>query len=141
MDKQFSFQDKKIFYSVSGSGNPVMLIHGFGEDGTVWKNQVQHLENNYCVIVPDLPGSGKSELVDDMSMEGMAACLKGLIDQEISDNASLKNGISIIGHSMGGYITLALAEKYKELVNGFGLFHSSAFADSDEKKRGTPQRH
>ncbi len=44
------------------------------------------------------------------------------------------SGVILIGHSMGGYITLAFAEKYPELVKAFGLFHSTAFADSEEKK-------
>ena len=40
----------------------------------------------------------------------------------------------MIGHSMGGYITLAFAEKYPGSLKAFGLFHSSAFADNEEKK-------
>ena len=42
--------------------------------------------------------------------------------------------LQLIGHSMGGYITLAFAEKYPELLNAFGLFHSTAYADDDAKK-------
>ena len=41
----------------------------------------------------------------------------------------------MFGHSMGGYITLAFAEKYSELLKGFGLINSTAFADSDERKQ------
>jgi pimeloyl-ACP methyl ester carboxylesterase len=91
------------------------------------------------LIIPDLPGSGRSELIDDMSIEGMAECVKDLI---VHETASLffKSGephsVIVIGHSMGGYIALALAEKHPEFLNGFGLFHSSAYADSEERKEG-----
>ncbi len=124
----FIYQQSKIFYQVTGSGKPVMLIHGFGEDGSVWQNQVAALQKQYTLIIPDLPGSGKSELVADMSIEGMAECIKAIADEEKI------NTLTILGHSMGGYITLALAEKYPQLLNAFGLVHSSAYADSDEKK-------
>ena len=93
-------------------------------------------------IVPDLPGSGKSEMIDNMSMEGMAEVLKIILDKEISElsessqTPSFGGGlgeVSLIGHSMGGYITLAFAEKYEGLLHSFGLFHSTAFADTEEK--------
>ncbi len=69
-----------------------------------------------------------------MSMEGLAEVIKTIIDAE--SKVPLAGGFRgvCIGHSMGGYITLALVEKYPELVSAFGLFHSSAFADSEEKK-------
>ena len=72
MEKQIEIASKKIFYTLSGKGKPVMLVHGFGETGEVWKNQVAFLKDSFQLIVPDLPGSGQSEMIDDMSMEGMA---------------------------------------------------------------------
>ena len=128
MEKTISYQDKKIFYRSVGSGDPVMLVHGFGEDGNVWDKQVEYLERNYHLIVPDLPGSGRSEIIDNMSMEEMAEVLHVIIHEENIDKCI------VIGHSMGGYITLALVESYWNHVSAFGLFHSSAFADSEEKK-------
>jgi pimeloyl-ACP methyl ester carboxylesterase len=128
MNKEFQYQDKKIFYRIIGSGKPVMLVHGFGEDGQVWRNQVEALKDKFQLITPDLPGSGQSEMIDDMSMEGMAEVLHTIIHEEDIDNCT------VIGHSMGGYITLALAEKYWNHLNAFGLFHSSSFADNEEKK-------
>src|SRR6185369_952289 len=128
MEKTILYQNKKIFYRNIGSGDPVMLVHGFGEDGNVWDKQVEHLKNKYHLIVPDLPGSGRSEMIDDMSMDGMAEVLHTIIHEENIDKCT------VIGHSMGGYITLALVENYWNHVNAFGLFHSSAFADTDEKK-------
>ena len=134
MNKELLYQNKKIFYRVTGSGYPVLLVHGFGEDGEIWNNQVEFLKERFQLIVPDLPGSGHSEMIDDMSMDGMAEVIKCIIDAEIFENPPLGGGGAFIGHSMGGYITLAFVEKYPEYLTGFGLFHSTAYADSDEKK-------
>jgi pimeloyl-ACP methyl ester carboxylesterase len=128
MEKIISFQHKEIFYRVIGTGKPVVLVHGFGEDGEIWHNQVKFLREKFKLIIPDLPGSGHSAMIDDMSMEGMAEVILAIMNAE--DCISCP----VIGHSMGGYITLALAEKHPESLSAFGLFHSSAFADSDEKK-------
>jgi pimeloyl-ACP methyl ester carboxylesterase len=128
METTIQIAGKNIFYRVYGNGKPVMLVHGFGETGDVWKNQVAFLKDSFQLIVPDLPGSGQSEMIEDMSMEGMAEILKQIINNE-------KIGkLSMIGHSMGGYITLAFAKKYADHLNAFGLFHSTAYADSEEKK-------
>ncbi|HET6996610.1 MAG TPA: alpha/beta hydrolase [Chitinophagaceae bacterium] len=132
MEKEITIAGKKIFYRLYGQGKPVMLVHGFGEMGDVWQNQVDALQDRFKLIVPDLPGSGRSEMIADMSMEGMAEIIKALIDKEASGSRS--ENISVIGHSMGGYVTLAFAEKYETMINSFGLFHSSAFPDSEEKK-------
>ncbi len=128
MNKQFLYQNKKIFYRITGTGKPVILIHGFGEEAGVWNNQVEFLRNKFQLIIPDLPGSGQSEMIDDMSMEGMAEVIYSIFYEENIESCP------VIGHSMGGYITLAFAEKYPEYVSAFGLFHSSSFADSEEKK-------
>ena len=128
MEKTFLYQDKNIFYRSIGSGKSVMLVHGFGEDGNVWSNQIESLKDEYHLLVPDIPGSGRSEMISDMSMEGMAEVLHSIIHEENIDQCT------VIGHSMGGYITLALVESYWNHVNAFSLFHSSAFADSEEKK-------
>jgi len=142
MNKQIEIAGKKIFYRIYGKGKPVMLVHGFGETGDVWKNQITYLKNDFQLIIPDLPGSGESDLVDDMSMEGMAEVIKIIFAAEVkhlplsgsSQIPPLGGGGAVIGHSMGGYITLALASKYPGYLSAFGLFHSSAFADNDEKK-------
>lgn len=128
MNKELLYQNKKIFYRVTGSGNPVVLIHGFGEDGNIWDNQVEYLKDKFKLIVPDLPGSGRSEMTDDMSVEGMAEVIHSIIHKENID------ACPVIGHSMGGYITLALVETCWNHVSAFGLFHSSAYADNEEKK-------
>ena len=127
-EKYIHFNASRIYYRVSGNGFPVILIHGFGEDGNVWEQQISCLKDHFQLIIPDLPGSGKSEMTGDMSIEGMADVIAQIISTE-----KIKK-LAVIGHSMGGYISLALAEKTPELLSCFGLFHSSAFADSEEKK-------
>lgn len=129
-EKHITYQSSKIFYCVTGKGKPVVLIHGFGEDGDIWQNQVEFLQDHFTLIIPHLPGSGKSELIKDMSMEGMAEVIKAILSEEEITICS------IAGHSMGGYITLAFAEKYPDLLSSFALVHSSAFADNEEKKHG-----
>jgi len=137
-EKEITLKQKKILYRTIGEGPVVVLLHGVPFDGSLWSNQFAAFPE-YKLIIPDLPGSGRSERIDDMSMEGMAECVKDII---VHETASLffKSGephsVILIGHSMGGYIALALAEKHPELLNGLGLFHSSAYADSEERKEG-----
>lgn len=116
-----------FYYRSYGEGPCVVLVHGFGEDGRIWEPMAAQLTG--CrILVPDLPGSGRSEMTADMSMEGMAQSLHGMLQQENVSSCIL------IGHSMGGYISLAFLERYPQMVTGTGLFHSSTFADSEEKK-------
>ncbi|MEP6950191.1 MAG: alpha/beta hydrolase [Ginsengibacter sp.] len=136
--KQVAFQNKKIWYRTEGSGKPVILLHGFAEDSNIWNYQLQTLSKKCYVIVPDLPGSGKSALQDGAtSIEDYAELVKAIVDVEIINNnkdTGVQKLFTLIGHSMGGYITLAFAEKYPELLSGFGLFHSTAYADNEAKK-------
>ena len=152
MIKTITYQSSKISYRVFGEGATVVLLHGFGEDGEIWKSQVAHLKDHFRLIVPDLPGSGKSEVISSESAVGSGQSAVGSeqlavgswrLAVSIEDYAEVVkaillkeqvNSCTMIGHSMGGYITLALAEKYPQLLNAFGLFHSSAFPDSEEKK-------
>lgn len=124
LEKEIDYKGKRLFYRTAGSGPAVVLLHGFGEDGTIWRNQFD-LFPAHQLIVPDLPGSGRSEAIEDMSMEGMAEAMAALV----------KGRFTLIGHSMGGYITLAFTQKYPERLSAFGLFHSTAFADSEERKQ------
>lgn len=128
-EKKIVFLKKNIYYSTVGKGLPVLLLHGFGEDGCVWDAQVDHLKSKFYVIIPDLPGSGRSELLtgEKRSMDDYAACIYAILQQEKISKCVM------IGHSMGGYITLAFAEKYPGMLKAFGLFHSSAYADDTEK--------
>jgi pimeloyl-ACP methyl ester carboxylesterase len=106
----------------------LLLLHGFSENSHVWDEQRPYLSEQFHVIVPDLPGSGETPLTSSLSIESMAEFVYAILKAEgIS-------AVTVIGHSMGGYVALALAEKYPALVQGVGLFHSTAAPDSEEKK-------
>lgn len=131
MLRSFTYRSSTIAYSITGKGKVIVLLHGFGEDSHVWDEQVAFLQQHYTVITPDLPGSGLSSMLmeENISIEDYAGCVKTILeDAQVSS-------CTMLGHSMGGYITLAFAEKYGALLNGFGFVHSTAFADSEEKKK------
>ncbi len=137
--KTFTYQSSSIFYRTGGKGKPVVLIHGFAEDGDVWRNQIELLQQHCHLIIPDLPGSGQSAMINDMSIEGMCETIKALLDFELGSPLlpsmlHKEAKVVLVGHSMGGYISLAFAEKYPQLLSSIALVHSSAFADSEEKK-------
>lgn len=126
------FQNKKLFYRLEGKGKPVILLHGFAEDGNIWNKQIDPLKEEFLLIIPDLPGSGESEmLTGKCTVKTYAEAIKKIADEVILHEKG--ENFCMIGHSMGGYIALAFAEKYPQLLKSFGLFHSSAFADSQEK--------
>ena len=117
------------FYQKIGQGKPVFLVHGFGEDAAIFKHQIVDLQNSFELIIPDLPGSGSSQLCDEeMSMELLADFVFEIAEQENFQK------IILLGHSMGGYLTMAFAEKYEHKLLAFGLLHSSAYADDAAKK-------
>jgi pimeloyl-ACP methyl ester carboxylesterase len=116
-------------YNDTSHGFPLILIHGFCESRELWKYSEKDLAMHFRVIVPDLPGFGESRLEEsEVSMEYFAEQIKLLLD-----SLSIEKCI-MIGHSLGGYVTLAFAEKHESYLSGMGLFHSTAFADSEEKK-------
>lgn len=132
--KLLTYNGSRIYYETEGEGLPVILIHGFGEDGTVWYYQRAFLKDHFRLIIPDLPGSGKSELLSipgdhsSFIIDIYAACIKQILNQESIQKCTM------LGHSMGGYIALAFAQHNPERLNGLGLVHSTAFADSEDKK-------
>ncbi len=127
--KSIVYMGATISYKTTGTGIPVVLLHGFGEDCNIWQQQVAHLKNNYQLIIPDIPGSGRSTIIqkENTGLEDYAGCVKNILDKENIAKAVL------IGHSMGGYTALAFAEKYASSLIALGLFHSSAYADDCAK--------
>ena len=128
MEKSIVHDHQPVFYNSSGIGNPVVFLHGLAEDAAVWDLQSDFLSGSYHVIIPDLPGSGRSSLPDHVSMESLAGAVKAVLEAEGMEQAVL------IGHSMGGYVMLAFAELYPQAVKALGLFHSTSWADGEEKK-------
>lgn len=129
-----SFKNSTVFYHIYGSGKPVVLIHGFGEDGNIWNHLVNQLKKNFRVLVPDLPGSGESTILADQdrqtSIDDYAEVIVYLLKKEDIGKCT------VIGHSMGGYIALAIADNYPGLLEGIGLFNSTAFADDEARIKG-----
>lgn len=125
------YQNKNIHYKLYGKGKPVVLLHGLPLNSNIWNELAVSLQNDFLVITPDIPGTGQSEMLEgkNIGLEDYAKAIKAILDKENITQCTM------IGHSMGGYITLAFAEKYPELLKGFGLFHSTAYADDEEKKQ------
>lgn len=107
----------------------LVFLHGFCESTQVWEEFVKPLRQKFNIILLDLPGFGENtQNVHDYSMESMAAYVKQQLDAQ-----DVKKCI-LVGHSMGGYVSMAFAEKYEHMLSGLCLFNSSALPDTDEKK-------
>ncbi len=120
-----------ISYTIMGEGKPVMLVHGLCESGKIWTEHGRILAPHFKIIIPDLPGYGESSPFPDgnFALEKIGKVLFDLADKEGIEEFSL------IGHSMGGYTGLAMVEEQPERIKALSLFHSTARADSDEKKK------
>ncbi len=129
MIKMIEFKGAKCVYSVEGQGKAVMLVHGFMEEGSMWRESAKKLRSKFKVVVPDLPGFGQSPMIKGkLSMEIYAELLWKILEKE-----KVKQCV-LIGHSMGGYAALHFAEKHPSLLKGLGLINSHCFEDSVEKK-------
>jgi pimeloyl-ACP methyl ester carboxylesterase len=102
----------------------VVLLHGFGEDASVWGEFVKKLPTEHQYHCPDFASLSHLKTISDY-----ADWLKAFTDEKGLGK------IILIGHSMGGYITLEFAKKHPGSIKGLGLFHSTAMPDSDEKKK------
>jgi pimeloyl-ACP methyl ester carboxylesterase len=130
MLKTTTFKKGKVRFSDTGKGRAVVLLHGFLGSYQVWEDAISNLSKSYRVIAIDLPGHGGTQCFGYVhSMELMAKCVKAVMDQ-----LKLKKYV-IIGHSMGGYAALAFADMFPDNLRGICLYHSTAYADSEEKKR------
>ena len=112
-----------------GNGQPVILLHGFLENSKMWNEFAEELSKEYRVISPDLYGHGDTASIDEKHTMEIQA--KGVI--EVLDHLGISSA-GFIGHSMGGYISLAIARDYADKVEKLGLFFSSTLPDSEEKK-------
>lgn len=116
-------------YFDHGSGDTLVFLHGFCESKDVWTEFAKPLQQKFRTIALDLPGFGdNTQGITDYSMESMADYVKEKLEE-----LGIKKCI-LVGHSMGGYVGMAFAEKYASLLSGLCLFHSSALPDTDEKK-------
>lgn len=126
---QIDYKNTKISYSDTGKGNAMVLLHGFLENQTMWQDLVPELSQKYRVITIDLLGHGESGCVGYLhSMEDNAEAVHSVLSK-----LRIRKAI-FIGHSMGGYVALAVAELYPTGVKGLVLMNSTSKADSEERK-------
>ncbi|NOU91876.1 alpha/beta fold hydrolase [Paenibacillus sp. LMG 31456] len=132
MDKKyFEHEGTRFAYTEKGEGEAVVLLHGFCGSSAYWNKLMPLLPNNYRIIAPDLRGHGSSSAPEgDYTMEVLAEDLAQLLQHLKVEQAI------VLGHSLGGYVTLAFAERYPNLLKAFGLIHSTAYPDSDAGKEG-----
>ncbi len=130
MKKFTKYNDKDVCYHLAGQGKTVVLLHGFLENMDIWENFSAALAKDFQVLLIDLPGHGQSDLhsFESHSMELMAD-----IVNDVLEKLNIQKCV-MIGHSMGGYVSLAFAENYQDKLSGFGVFHSHAYADTPEGK-------
>lgn len=119
-----------LYHREQGSGPTLILIHGFPMNQQVWNDFAEKLSGNFQVVTLDLPGFGKSNaLPHPFSIKDVAAVvLQWILDKKYSRPV-------IAGHSLGGYVALALADLDIEIMWGMCLFHSTALSDAEEKRQ------
>ncbi|MCC2548908.1 alpha/beta hydrolase [Hymenobacter sp. BT175] len=114
---------------MSSAHPTILFLHGFAESREVWTDFTRDFPDGYRLLMLNLLGHGTNvHDIRDYSMEAQARYVAEQLRQKNVDKALL------VCHSMGGYVALAFAERYPELVAGLVLFHSTALPDTDEKK-------
>lgn len=123
------YQGNQVYYTASGTGNPIVLLHGFLETSKIWEPFLEDLVTKRQVVCIDLPGHGNTGIFGEIHpMEMMAEVVNAVLEELHIPKATF------MGHSMGGYVSLAFAEKYPGKITGMALLNSTPEADSDEKR-------
>ncbi|WP_299208038.1 alpha/beta hydrolase [uncultured Dokdonia sp.] len=119
-----------IFYTDQGEGAPIVLLHGFLENSTMWDSLLPFLIKKYRVICIDLLGHGNSDCLGYIhTMQDFSDAVYTVMDAlQLTDS-------SIIGHSMGGYVGIAFAKAYPEKIKALCLLNSTPEADPEERKQ------
>jgi pimeloyl-ACP methyl ester carboxylesterase len=119
-----------IFYSDSGKGQVIVLLHGFLEDNSMWNNITPELIKKNRVIAIDLLGHGKTGCLGYIhTMEDMAEAISAVLK-----HLKLRKYI-FIGHSMGGYVALSFAKLFPESIKGLCLLNSTYEEDDKQRKQ------
>lgn len=128
--KHISFKGIDLHYQVRGEGRSIVLLHGYLESMRIWEDFISLLEGSLRVICVDLPGHGLSGTWGEVhSMEDLADGIRAVV------RAEGLSSMVLAGHSMGGYVAMAFAERHPECLSGYVLFHSTCFADNEDKQR------
>ncbi|MBL7471816.1 alpha/beta fold hydrolase [Robertkochia sediminum] len=126
---ELAYKGTRIFYTDEGKGTALVLLHGFLENSSIWKELKSRLTSRYRVVCIDLLGHGGTGCLGYMhTMTMMAEAVKAVLD-----HLRLRK-VVFAGHSMGGYVALAFAEMYPDHVKGLALINSTPLPDSEEKK-------
>lgn len=124
-----AYKGIEINYNTVGKGTPLVFLHGFLENATMWDTIIPYFSDHYQCITIDLLGHGKTDSLSYLhKMEDMAKAVKAVLDTLIIDNPI------VIGHSMGGYVALAYIDQFPEKTSGLVLLNSTSFEDSEERK-------
>lgn len=108
---------------------PVVFLHGYCEGRWVWQDCLPEPGERFTFLVYDLPGFGEAEMLPEpVTIQSVADVVLENV-RAVTDAAPV-----VIGHSLGGYVALALAAAGPGAVAGLGLIHSTTYADSAEKK-------
>ena len=109
----------------------IVFLHGFAESREVWTDFTRAFPDGYRLLAPNLPGHGTNLApVPDFSMEAQARSVIEYLNQK-----GCSEPVLLVCHSMGGYVALALAERWPQRVTGVAFINSSALADTDEKRQ------
>jgi pimeloyl-ACP methyl ester carboxylesterase len=119
----------EISYDDVGSGTPVLFVHGFPHNRSLWSPQVNALVDRARCIAPDLRGFGETTVAPPYSMDQYADDLAALLDVARIDRAV------VAGLSMGGYITFAFWRRHRERVRALVLADTRPGADDVESSR------
>ena len=127
--KQIQYKNTSISYSDTGKGTAVVLLHGFLENKTMWKDLAPILSQKNRIITIDLLGHGETDCFGYVhSMEDNAEIVKAVLS-----HLRIRKTV-LVGHSMGGYVALAFAELYPATIKGLVLLNSTSKEDSTERK-------
>ena len=127
--------DIQLAYTDTGIGRPVVLIHGYPFNRSLWTEQIPALSNSYRVIIPDLRGFGETD-----ASEGAATMNRMAQDVgELMDQLEIPRAV-IGGLSMGGYVALAFYKQFPSRVRGLILADTRAEADTEEGKQTRAQQ-
>lgn len=124
------FKGITISYTDTGKGSAIIFLHGFLLSKAVWEPFSKEFSKTNRVITIDLLGHGNTPCLSYVhTMDEMAEAVHAVVKK-----LKLRKYF-LVGHSMGGYVSLALAEKYPDAIRGLCLFHSTAKADSKAKQK------
>jgi pimeloyl-ACP methyl ester carboxylesterase len=125
---QVSLGDGSLNVVDQGSGQVVVLVHGFPLDHSMWREQIDALAAHYRVIAPDLRGFGQSEPVEGtLTMAAMAADLLKMLDA-----LEISGPVVVCGLSMGGYVAMQFWKQYENRLRGLVLCDTRAMGDTPE---------